>query len=134
MLLGISISYSLLISKLDICGSGKISKNSWNIYFENINIKEGSVNGNIDSITETGLKFDILLNKPGDYFVFSVDVVNGGSFDAMVENVGETCRMVKECGYFKSEDTNFMIGDAVAVSVRPEDMRFSLEPVPGFSI
>lgn len=86
MLLGISISYSLLISKLDIGGSGKISKNSWDIYFENINIKEGSVNGNIDSITETGLKFDILLNKPGDYFVFSVDVVNGGSLDAMVEN------------------------------------------------
>lgn len=85
MLLGISVSYSLLISKLYIGGNGKVSKNSWDIYFENINVIDGSVNGNIDSITETGLRFDMLLNKPGDYFEFSVDIVNGGSLDAMVE-------------------------------------------------
>ena len=85
-LLSISISYSLLLSKLNIGGNGKISKNSWDIYFENINIKEGSVNGTINSISETGLSFDVMLNEPGDYLEFSVDVVNAGSLDAMVDN------------------------------------------------
>ena len=74
-----------------------------------------------------------IYERPKTKFVASF-IGESNIFDAMVENVGETCRMVTECGYFKSEDTNFMIGDAVAVSVRPEDMRFSLEPVPGFSI
>lgn len=86
MLLSISISYSLLLSKLDIGGKGKVSKNSWDIYFENVNVKEGSVNGTIDNISETGLSFDVMLNEPGDYLEFSVDVVNAGSLDAMIDS------------------------------------------------
>lgn len=55
-------------------------------------------------------------------------------FDAMVEHVEIESRLVTECGYFKTKEADFTIGEALAVSVRPEDMMFSLKPVEGFSI
>lgn len=55
-------------------------------------------------------------------------------FDAMVESVKKDCRLVTECGYFRTEKEDFTIGEAVAVSVRPEDMKFSKKPVDGFSV
>ncbi len=55
-------------------------------------------------------------------------------FDAMVERIEKDCRMVTESGYFRTDSSDFTIGEALAVSVRPEDMKFSLKPVEGFSI
>lgn len=55
-------------------------------------------------------------------------------FDAMVEKAGTPCKMVTECGRFPAEEGNYQKEEAVAVSVRPEDMKFSTTPVEGFSI
>ena len=55
-------------------------------------------------------------------------------FDAMVERIEKDCRMVTESGYFRTDSSDFTIGEALAVSVRPEDLKFSLKPVEGFSI
>lgn len=55
-------------------------------------------------------------------------------FDAMVEDSKETCKMVTECGRFEAEAGDYEPNEAVAVSIRPEDMRFSYVPVEGFSI
>lgn len=55
-------------------------------------------------------------------------------FDAMVEKTGSTCKMVTECGRFEAAEGDYEPNEAVAVSIRPEDMQFSYVPVEGFSI
>ena len=82
----VSVVYAMLISKLSITGGGRIKGNDWNIVFKNINVSSGSVEGNANVVGSTGISFNADLDKPGDYFEFSVDVVNNGSLDAMVSD------------------------------------------------
>ena len=43
MLLFISIGYAYLSATLSINGHTKLSANTWDIHFENLSVKEGSV-------------------------------------------------------------------------------------------
>ena len=86
LLLCFSVAYAMLITNLSIGGSGRLSKNEWNIIFENINVMDGSVSGEANIVDDKGISFNADLSKPGDYFEFSVDVSNKGSLDAMVNN------------------------------------------------
>ena len=87
MLFGFGIGYALLSSKLSITGSGIFKKNSWNVYFDNIVVSDGSVSGNVDITSDTVMNFNANFNKPGDYYEFSVDVINDGSLDAKVDSI-----------------------------------------------
>ena len=74
-----------------------------------------------------------IYEQPKTKFVASF-IGESNVFDAMVERIGKENRLVTECGYFKTEENDLVIGEALAVSVRPEDMMFSVNPVEGFSI
>lgn len=87
MLFGFGIGYALLSSKLSITGSSVFKKNKWNVYFDNIVVSDGSVDGNVDITSDTAMSFNANFNKPGDYYEFSVDVINDGSLDAKVDNI-----------------------------------------------
>ena len=43
ILLAIGIGYAYLTSNLSISGNTNVSTNTWNIHFENITVKDGSV-------------------------------------------------------------------------------------------
>ena len=95
MFIGLTIGYAYLNSSLTIHGSGKIKDAVWDVHFENVQIQEGSVSG--DYITkeatiddDTTVSYQIRLSKPGDYYEFLVDVVNGGTIDAMIESIQST--------------------------------------------
>ena len=90
---GFSIGYAYLNSTLTINGTSTVQKNTWDTNFDNIKIREGSVTANIEPTVEGGTKisrFDLILQKPGDFYEFTVDVVNGGTLDAMVSNIVKT--------------------------------------------
>lgn len=63
----------------------------WNIHFENIEIKNGSVEATqVPTVTDSSnleITYSVNLNLPGEFYEFTVDVVNSGSIDAMVNNV-----------------------------------------------
>lgn len=67
------------------------NKNKWNLYFENINITEGSVNAitepTITDSSKTEITYSVNLNVPGDFYEFTVDVKNDGTLDAMVSEI-----------------------------------------------
>ncbi len=88
LVLGIGLGYAFLSSNLKINGKNGISKNSWVIYFENIQNQSGVVatNSKISADKQT-IDFDISIKKPGDYYEFDVDTVNDGTIDAMIESV-----------------------------------------------
>lgn len=85
LLVSVSVVSAMLISTLSIDGVGTIGKNSWAIYFDNIEEKEGNVEGEVNLVNNNGISFNTNLEKPGDYYEFTVDVINSGSMDAMVD-------------------------------------------------
>ena len=92
LLLGITLGYSLLSSNLNISGTTGLSNNTWNIHWSNLSVTNGSVTGTqvtTPATIKTGnteVEYSITLSTPGDFYEFTVDAVNEGSIDAMIES------------------------------------------------
>ena len=87
----LSVAYAAMSAVLEIHGNSEVVASSWNIHLENVKVKSGSVSTNAPQISGTStLSFDVDLDLPGDYYEFTVDVVNGGSIDAMIDSVVKT--------------------------------------------
>ena len=89
----IGIGYAFLQTTLNISGTTKVSKNTWEIYWDNIQVKNGSVTGTqvttvpTLSVNNTKVTFEVNLKQPGEYYEFTVDAVNNGTLDAMIEDI-----------------------------------------------
>ena len=82
------IGYAALQTTLNIMGNTQIKENNWDVHWANVQISPGSTTDVITPATITSptqVEFNINLNKPGDYYEFTVDAVNSGTVDAMVE-------------------------------------------------
>ena len=84
----------MLSRNLKINGTSGISKTTWKIYWDNIEVASGSVNGEkvVKAASITGdkdqmVEYIINLTTPGDFYEFSVDAVNDSTLDAMVDEV-----------------------------------------------
>lgn len=86
-----SVGFAFLSTTLNINGNATVKANSWDIHFENLEVTDGSVTGEsvveaatIDTASTTMINYSIVLNEPGEFYEFTVDVVNDGSLDAKV--------------------------------------------------
>ena len=87
----IGLGYAFLTSNLNIIGNTNINKNTWGVEFENVQVAEGSVEADTPQISnKTTVNYTVTLDKPGDYYEFTVDAVNKGSIDAMIDTVSNT--------------------------------------------
>ena len=70
VILVIGIGYAYLTSNLSISGQTEVVANTWDIHFENLNVKDGSVTAStpatIDS-NETSITYAITLSRPKEY-------------------------------------------------------------------
>ena len=93
ILICISIGYSVMNRILTISGNSEVKRNTWDLHFENIKVKDGSVvaikEPTIDN-SNLSIDFNFMLNLPGDFYEFTVDVVNDGTIDAMIQSVSKT--------------------------------------------
>ena len=90
LVVGISIGYAAITTTLNINGNTKIEKASWDVHFENLVLSEGIVDATVDASidsTKTVIDYTINLVEPGDFYEFTVDIVNNGSIDAMISEV-----------------------------------------------
>ena len=89
MILVVSIGYAILSTNLNILGSSQISAPTWNIHWENVSVKSGSVTAATPTIdtNKTTVNYSVTLTIPGDYYEFTVDAVNAGTIDGMVSVV-----------------------------------------------
>ena len=93
LVVGLSVGYALLRTNLTINGTSKIKGNTWDIHFENLNVTDGSVelsSGDVAAAigsNTTEVSYTVTLNQPGDFYEFTVDAVNAGSIDGMIESV-----------------------------------------------
>ena len=93
-ILCMGIGFAFLSSNLTINGNTTVSKNKWNIYFTNVQVTEGSVEATVVPTTSgtntTSIDYAVVLDKPGDFYEFTVDAVNDGTIDAKIKNISMT--------------------------------------------
>ena len=87
----IGIGYALLNTTLSINGTANVSSASWNIYWDNIVLGSNNVTDITTPATistgKTEVSFNVNFKEPGDTYEFTVDAVNDGSIDGMVNVV-----------------------------------------------
>ena len=97
LLLLVSIGYAVLSTNLNILGSSQISAPSWDIHWENVQVKTGSVSASTPTIdtNKTTVNYSVTLTIPGEYYEFTVDAVNAGTIDGMVSVVSNKLNNVE---------------------------------------
>ncbi len=96
IILLISIGYAITQSNLMINGTGKIASTKFDVYFENLTVKDGSVIVNetagdkaaeiLENNTQK-VEYSITLKEPGEFYEFEVYAVNNGSTDVKIQTI-----------------------------------------------
>ena len=84
----LSLGYAYINSDLNINGTAQVKHANWDIHWANIQVTNGSVSASTPTISnQTTVNYSVVLNLPGDYYEFTVDAVNGGNIDAMIDTI-----------------------------------------------
>ena len=91
LVLGLTLGYAYLNTTLKIDGTVNVSSANWNVYWNNIvlgsnNVTTVNTPATI-STNKTEVAFNVNFSMPGDTYEFTVDAVNDGSIDAMIDTV-----------------------------------------------
>ncbi|MBR7041904.1 MAG: hypothetical protein IKI04_00215, partial [Bacilli bacterium] len=117
LILVIGVGYAYLTSNLSISGNTSVSTNSWNIHFENIQVKDGSVTATTSptlSNNNTSITYTIDLNRPKEYYEFTVDVKNDGTLPGKV-SISELSGISAEAQAIIDYNVTYKSGRTVAI-------------------
>ena len=117
LLVGIGIGYAVLNTTLNITGKSSISKNTWDVHFENVQIIDGSVEAvKVPTIeNSTTVDFEAQLNLPGDFYEFTVDVVNNGTIDALIESITKEPELTSDQKKYLNYIIEYQNGEQIAL-------------------
>ena len=90
VLLVMSIGFAFSTINLNLNGNVHVDKASWDIKFDTTSFKEtvGSVTATADpTINDTSVEYSVTLTKPGDFYEFTIDAKNFGTFDAILNSI-----------------------------------------------
>ena len=111
----LSIAYAAMSTVLEIHGNSEVVASSWDIHLENVKVKSGSVSANAPQISGTSsVGFDVELNVPGEFYEFTVDVVNEGSIDAMIDSVVKTPELTNEQAKYIKYEITYENGESIS--------------------
>ena len=111
----LSIAYAAMSAVLEIHGNSEVVASSWDIHLENAKVKSGSVSANAPSISGTSsVGFNVELNTPGEFYEFTVDVVNEGSIDAMIDSVVKTPDLTSEQAKYIKYEITYENGESIS--------------------
>ena len=84
----LTVVYAALSTTLNINGNAEVSAANWDIYFDNVQLNSRSATTSVPTITDSKTAtFSTTLSEPSDFYEFTIDVVNNGSIDAMIDSV-----------------------------------------------
>lgn len=132
LLLGISLGFAALTTQLNILGNTTVTKQSWDIHFDNAVESTASVGRNkngselkVSDLGEVNIKtgdteveFEASLDMPKDYYEFTVDVVNDGTIDAMLSTVTPISLTTEQAKYLTYTVT---YADADSTAIQAND-------------
>ena len=86
-----AIGFAAFSATLKINGTYNISAMDWDVHFANVDVNNESVTATTvptsDDSTTTEMEYAVSFDTPGQFYEFTVDIVNDGSIDAMVDVV-----------------------------------------------
>ena len=110
----LTIVYAALNAVLTIQGSAQVTSSNWDVHLANPKVTNGSATTTVPSIiTSSTVEFSTTLNMPGDFYEFTIDVVNAGSIDAMIENVVKTPELTAEQAKFLKYEITYQNGESI---------------------
>ena len=110
----LTVAYAALNAVLNISGSAQVNAADWDIHLENPNVTSGSVSNDKPTITSpTTATFSTTLNMPGDFYEFTIDVVNNGSVDAMIENITKTPTLTADQAKYLKYEITYQNGEQI---------------------
>lgn len=97
LLLCISIGFAYLSTTLNVGLFASINKNAWNVYLdsESIVVNPNSSSDELPTVRNVSsalsiISWNVVLDVPGDFYEFTVDVKNGGTINAKIAENGVT--------------------------------------------
>ena len=117
ILFGVSVGYAAISRVLTINGNSEVKQNTWDIHFENVKVTNGSVTATtpptIDS-SKTAVNFSFMLDLPGDFYEFTVDAVNHGTIDAMIDSITKTPELTEEQSKYLNYIIEYQNGEQIS--------------------
>ena len=115
LVFSLTIAYAALSVTLNILGNAEVVASSWNVYLDNIDVTSGSVNGSTQVLTGgTTVSFSTTLAKPGDFYEFSIDVVNNGTIDAMIDSISKNLELTSEQTKYLKYEISYQNGESIS--------------------
>lgn len=87
LLLLLGLGYAALTTTLNINGTATVKKQTWSIKLQNPNVTTGSVTATKNpavTVSGTTCEYGMTLEKPGDFFEFTIEATNDGTIDAKI--------------------------------------------------
>lgn len=103
--MGMAIGFALFTQTLNINGSVKVDASKWSVHFVTDSYQEspGSVAASAHNITETTATYTAELQKPGDFYEFTANVINDGTFNATLKSLTMTALTTAQSKYLTYE-------------------------------
>lgn len=89
----LTIGFAAFSSTLTIDGSAVVENTSWNVHFESLSSAiivgnaEATTDPTINTNTTSVSSFDIALETPGDSVSYTFNVVNSGTYNAIISEI-----------------------------------------------
>ena len=87
----LAVGFAYITSAINISGVFTLFKSTWDIHFDNVQVTEGSVSAtdpSFDSSTPE-LTLAVQFTDPGDFYEFTIDAVNNGDIDGMLDTFSD---------------------------------------------
>ena len=108
IVLGITLGYAFLTTSLNVNGALEVSSSSWDIHFANIIEDQNGVEATTAPTVSnnTTITFAVDLEKATDFYSFTADIINDGTYDAKIDTIEILPVLTTEQqNYFKYEVT-----------------------------
>ncbi len=115
---GFGLVYSYLTTNLSIDGTSNVKGARWDVHFANVQVSSGSVEAETPVISnQTTVNFSATLANPGDFYEFTIDLVNSGTLNAKIDEINITPVLTAE----QQEYFSYTVTYADGVPVQPND-------------
>ena len=109
----LSIAYAALNTVLNISGNAEVVASNWNVYFGDVIADINDENNYVNKVDDNTISFKTTLNIPGDYYYFTVDIINGGSIAAIIESIEKKDDLTEEQSKYIKYDISYANGDSI---------------------
>ena len=113
--LTLTVVYAALSTALNISGNAEVTAASWDIHFDNIQVNPASVTATTvpNKVDVRTINFSVTLTKPGDFYKFSVDIVNNGSIDAMIDSIVKIPELTSDQAKYIKYEIEYIDGNSI---------------------